>query len=34
MSIIIFVIAPTFSARYGASPADEEPKDFAQIAEM
>jgi hypothetical protein len=34
MSIIIFVIALTFSARYGASAAGTEPKDFAQIAEM
>jgi hypothetical protein len=34
MSIIIFVIAPTFWARYGASTAGAEPNDFAQIAEM
>src|SRR5215471_18294613 len=34
MSIIIFVIALTFSARYEASAADAERNDFAQIAEM
>src|SRR6516165_8501624 len=34
MSIIIFVIALTFSARYGASLAGAEPNAFAQIAEM
>jgi hypothetical protein len=34
MSIIIFVIALTFSARYGASAAGAEPKGFAQMAEM
>jgi hypothetical protein len=33
ISIIIFVIALTFSARYGASAEDAEPNDFAQIAE-
>jgi hypothetical protein len=34
MSTIIFVIALTFSARYGPSSADAERNDFAQIAEM
>jgi hypothetical protein len=34
MSIIIFVIALTFSTRYGASAEGAEPNDFAHIAEM
>jgi hypothetical protein len=34
ISIIIFVIALTFSARCGASAAGAEPNDFTQIAEM
>jgi hypothetical protein len=33
MSIIIFVIALTLSARYAASAEDAEPNDLAQIAE-